>query len=79
MSTGSAGSTVQAGGGSVMKLCNWRDMGLLIRLDTTLTGESYVSILSDHLHPLMFIVHSDGLGGFQQDNAIPQASRIASE
>ncbi|GFU57565.1 transposable element tcb2 transposase [Trichonephila clavipes] len=51
----------------------------LIRLDTTLTGDKYVSILSDHLHPFMSIVHSDELGEFQQDNAIPHTSRIATE
>ncbi|GBN54433.1 hypothetical protein AVEN_266701-1 [Araneus ventricosus] len=27
----------------------------------------------------MFIVHSDGLGQFQQDNATPQASRVATK
>lgn len=71
--------TVQAGGGSVMVwgVCSWRDMGPLIRLDTTLTGVGYVSILSDHLHPFMSSVHSDGLGQFQQDNATPHTSRVA--
>ncbi|GFW80697.1 transposable element Tcb1 transposase [Trichonephila clavipes] len=36
------GLIVQAGGGSVMVwvVCSWRDMGLPIRLDTTLTGDS---------------------------------------
>ncbi|GBO09083.1 hypothetical protein AVEN_235992-1 [Araneus ventricosus] len=73
--------TVQGGGGSVMVwgVCNWRDMGPLIRLDTTLTGDRYVSILSGHLHPFMSIVYSDGLGEFQQDNATPHTSRIATE
>ena len=73
--------TVQAGGGSVMVwgVCSWRDMGPLIRLDTTLTGDRYVSILSDHLHPFMSIVHSDGLGQFQQDNATPHTSRIVTK
>ncbi|GFW75217.1 transposable element Tcb2 transposase [Trichonephila clavipes] len=56
--------TVQAGGGSVIVwgVGSWSDMGPLIRLDTILTGGRYVSILSDHLHPFMFIVHSNGLG-----------------
>ncbi|GFQ76504.1 uncharacterized protein TNCT_95561 [Trichonephila clavata] len=50
--------TVQAGGGPVMVwgVCSWRDVGLLIRLDTTLTGDRYVSILSDYLHPFMTII-----------------------
>ncbi|GFQ70695.1 transposable element Tcb2 transposase [Trichonephila clavata] len=50
-------ATVEAGGGSVMlrDVCSWRDKRPLIRLDTTLTGDRYVSILFDHLHP--FHVH----------------------
>ncbi|GBM17165.1 hypothetical protein AVEN_47574-1 [Araneus ventricosus] len=59
--------------------CSWRDMGPLIRLETTLTGDRYLSILSDHLHSFMSIVHSDGLGQFQQDNATPHASRVATK
>ncbi|GFX59783.1 uncharacterized protein TNCV_1778221 [Trichonephila clavipes] len=53
--------TVQAGGGSVMvwSVCSWCDMGPLIRLDTTLTSDRYVSILSDLLHPFMSTVLSD--------------------
>ncbi|GFW47418.1 uncharacterized protein TNCV_4537081 [Trichonephila clavipes] len=60
--------TLQAEGGSVMvwSVRSWRDMELLIRLDTTLTGDRYVSILSDHLHPLMSIVHSDNLESFSR-------------
>ncbi|GFW59743.1 transposable element Tcb2 transposase [Trichonephila clavipes] len=73
--------TVQAGGGSVTVrgVCSWRDMGPLIRLDMILTGDRYVSLLSDHLYPFMSIVHSNGLGEFQQDNATPHTSRIATE
>ncbi|GFW98778.1 transposable element Tcb1 transposase [Trichonephila clavipes] len=66
--------TVQAGGSSLLIWCvhSWRDMeSPPIRLDTTLTSNRYVSILSDHLHPFMSIVHSNGLGEFQQGNAIP--------
>ncbi|GBM93664.1 hypothetical protein AVEN_132447-1 [Araneus ventricosus] len=67
--------TVQSGGASVMvwDVCSWRDMGPLIRLETTLTGDRYLSTLSDHLHSFMAIVNSDGLGQFQQDNATPHA------
>ncbi|GBM95625.1 LMBR1 domain-containing protein 2 [Araneus ventricosus] len=35
--------------------------------------------MSDHLHSFMSIVHSDGLGQFQQDNATPHASRVATK
>ncbi|GBM01888.1 hypothetical protein AVEN_219005-1 [Araneus ventricosus] len=52
-------------------------MGPLIRLETTLTGDMYLSILPDYLHSFMSIVHSDGLGQFQQDNATPHAARVA--
>ncbi|GBL80290.1 hypothetical protein AVEN_92216-1 [Araneus ventricosus] len=73
--------TVQSGGASVTvwDVCSCRDMGLLIRLETTLTGDRYLNILSDHLHSFMSIVHSDRLGQFQQDNATPQASRVATK
>ncbi|GFV53113.1 transposable element Tcb2 transposase [Trichonephila clavipes] len=59
--------TIQAGGGSVMVwgVCSWHDMGPLICLDTTLTCDSYVRILSDLLHPFMSIEPSDELGEFQ--------------
>ena len=58
---------VQAGGASVMVwgVCSWHALGPLIRLETTVTGARYVSILSDHLHPFMCCVPSDGLGHFQ--------------
>ncbi|GFT30860.1 transposable element tcb2 transposase [Trichonephila clavipes] len=42
-------------------------------------SDGYLSILSDQLHPFMSIVHSNGLGEFQQDNATPHTSRIATE
>ncbi|GBN00282.1 hypothetical protein AVEN_216175-1 [Araneus ventricosus] len=73
--------TIQSGGASVMvwKVCSWRDMGPLIRLEPTLTGDMYLSILSDHLHSFMPIVHSDVLGKFQQDTATPHASRVATK
>ncbi|GBN85236.1 hypothetical protein AVEN_169819-1 [Araneus ventricosus] len=51
----------------------------LIRLETTLTGGKYLSILPDHLHSFIYIVHSDGLGQFQQENAIPHSSRVATK
>ncbi|GBM93095.1 hypothetical protein AVEN_204591-1 [Araneus ventricosus] len=63
----------------VWDVCSWRNMGPLIRLETTLTGDRYLSILRDHLHSFMSIVHSDGLGQFQQDNATLHASRVATK
>ncbi|GFY11697.1 transposable element Tcb2 transposase [Trichonephila clavipes] len=71
--------TVQTGGSSVMVwgVCSWRDMGPQIYLDRTLTGNRYVGIMSDLLHPFISIVHSDG--EFQQDNATPPTSRISTK
>ncbi|GFW68124.1 HTH_Tnp_Tc3_1 domain-containing protein [Trichonephila clavipes] len=78
MGHGISEGTVQAGGGSVIVwgVCSWRDLGHLICLDTTLTGDRYVSILSDLMHLLMSIVHSDGLEEFQQENATSHTSTI---
>ncbi|GFX13062.1 transposable element Tcb2 transposase [Trichonephila clavipes] len=72
---------VQADGGSVMVwgVYSWNYMRPLLRLDTTMTSDRYVSILSDILHPFMTIMHSDELGEFQQDNVTPHTSRIATE
>ncbi|GBN20775.1 hypothetical protein AVEN_109182-1 [Araneus ventricosus] len=73
--------TIQSGGASVIiwDVCSWSDMGPLIRLETTLTGDRYLRILSDHLYTFMSIVHSDGLGQFQRDNATSHASRVATK
>ncbi|GFT92564.1 transposable element Tcb2 transposase [Trichonephila clavipes] len=72
---------VQASGGSVMvgDMCSCRYMGPQIRLDTTLTGDRYASIMPDHLHPFISIVHSDGLREFQKDNVTPHTSRIVTQ
>ncbi|GFY32466.1 uncharacterized protein TNCV_3559741 [Trichonephila clavipes] len=68
---------VQAGGGYVMVwgVCSWSDMGPLIRLDTKLTGDRYVSVLSDHLHPFMSIVHYDEFQEFQQAMRYPHVQK----
>ncbi|GBM27353.1 hypothetical protein AVEN_120942-1 [Araneus ventricosus] len=42
-------------------------------------SDRYLSILPDHLHSFVSIVHSDGLGQFQEDNATPHASRVATK
>lgn len=55
--------TVKAGGDSVMVwgVFSWSDMGPLVRLEMTLTGDAYVNLLYDELHPSMSIVQSNGL------------------
>ncbi|GFS90719.1 transposable element Tcb2 transposase [Trichonephila clavipes] len=62
---------------SLWGFSSWRDTGPSIRLDTTPAGDRYVSIQSDHLHPFMSIVHSDGLREFQKDNEALHTSRTA--
>ncbi|GBM78779.1 hypothetical protein AVEN_81952-1 [Araneus ventricosus] len=42
-------------------------------------SDRYLIILYDHLHSFMSIVHSDGLGQFQQDTATPHSSRVATK
>ncbi|GBN82917.1 hypothetical protein AVEN_125324-1 [Araneus ventricosus] len=39
----------------------------------------YISILSDHLHSYMSIVHSDGFGQFQQASATLHTSKVATK
>ena len=56
---------------------SWIDVGPLIRQDTTLAGDTYIRIQVDHVHPLMSIMHTDGLGQFQQDYETPYISGIA--
>ena len=54
-------------------------LGPLICLITTLTGDTYISILSDQLLQFMSIVHFSGLGKFQQDSATSHTWRIVTE
>lgn len=69
-------NTVEAGETSVTVwgVYSWRDMGPLIYLETTLTGDGYVSILCNHLDSFMPIVHFDGIAHFKQNNATPHTS-----
>jgi hypothetical protein len=53
----------------------YNGVGRVIRLDTTLTGDTYVCILADHLLPFMSTANSDGLGQFQQNNVRPHTSK----
>lgn len=63
--------TIQGGSASVMMWGVFSHLALepLIRLQTSLTGGHYVSILGGHLHPFMTCMHSDGCSLFQNDNA----------
>ncbi|GFY22297.1 transposable element Tcb2 transposase [Trichonephila clavipes] len=74
--------TVQADGDSVMvwSVCSGRDMGPLIRLNTTLIGDRYVSILSGQLHQFTcpLCISTDFIR-IHQDNVAHHTSGIATE
>ncbi|KAK3533885.1 hypothetical protein QTP70_033007 [Hemibagrus guttatus] len=61
----------RAGGGSLMlwAMFCWETLGPAIHGDVTLTRSTYLSIVTDHVHPFMETVFPDGCGLFQQDNA----------
>ncbi|GFQ88115.1 uncharacterized protein TNCT_67901 [Trichonephila clavata] len=65
--------TVQAGGDSLMVwgVCSWHEMRPLIRPDSTMIGQRIVNLLSDHLHPFISCVHSNGRRHSQRDNLPP--------
>jgi hypothetical protein len=69
--------TIQAGGDSVMVwgMCSWSDMGPLSRYDS---DRWHIGMHLGYSHASIH-VHSDGLCQFQQDNATPHSSRIATE
>ncbi|GFV77988.1 uncharacterized protein TNCV_1421 [Trichonephila clavipes] len=61
----------------VWGMFSWSDMVSLIRLETTLTGGRYVSILSDHLNPFMSIVHfNTDLGNFSKTMRNPTSQKL---
>ena len=63
--------TVQAGGGSILVwgVFTWHELGPLVHLNTSLTGDRYVTLLGDHLQPFMDFMYPHNDGIFQQDNA----------
>uniref|UniRef100_A0AAY5L9N5 Tc1-like transposase DDE domain-containing protein n=1 Tax=Esox lucius TaxID=8010 RepID=A0AAY5L9N5_ESOLU len=60
----------QAGGGNVMLwvMFAWETLCPAIYVDVTLTPTTYLSVVTDHVHPFMATVFPDGIGLFQQDN-----------
>lgn len=61
----------QAGEGSVMvwAMFYMQTLGPVFHEDVTLTRTTYLSIVTDHTHPIMETVLPDGCCHFQQDNA----------
>ncbi len=64
-------STVQASGGGVMVwgIFSWHTLGPIILIDHRLNATAYLSIVADHVYPLMTTVYPSSDGYFQQDNA----------
>lgn len=71
--------TILSGGACVIVWGSWCNTGSLVRLEFTLTGGRFVSILSDHLYPLMFIVHYDAFKQFQEENESHHITRVSTE
>lgn len=46
----------------------WETLGPVVHVDDTLTQNSYINVLADHVHPFMNSVFPDGSGYFQQDS-----------
>jgi len=67
---------VQAGGGGVMvwKMFSWHTLGPLVSIGHRLNATTYLSIVSDHVHPLMATMYQSSDGYFNQDNALSQSS-----
>lgn len=54
-------------------------LGPAIHVDVTLTHSTYISIISDHIHPFMETVYHDGCDLLQQDNAPSCKAEMAQE
>jgi len=63
--------TVQAGGGGVMVwgMFSWHTLRPLVPIGHRLNATTYLSIVSDHVHPFMATMYPSSDGYFQQDNA----------
>lgn len=64
-------SIMQAGAVSTMVLgvFYWYRLGPLIKLNYSLTGNCYIQLLDDHLHPFMKLTYPNHNKMIQDDNA----------
>lgn len=71
----------QAGGGSMMlwTVFCWETVGPTIHVDVTLTSNSYLNIVADHVRSFMEIVFPDGCNLCQQDNEPCHETKIVQE
>lgn len=59
---------------------SWLGLGPLIILDGPVTGHSYSELITTHVYPTLIAMYEDiDLGIFQQDNAAPHTSAIATQ
>ncbi len=75
-------STVQAGGvGGVMVwgIFSWHTLGPLVPIEHRLYSTAYLSIVADHVHPIITTVYPSSDGYFQQDNAPCHKAQIISD
>lgn len=58
---------------------SWYSMGPMVTLQGRITGKDYVTILADHVHPMVQYLFPNGDGMFQDDNAPIHTSRIVQD
>jgi len=58
---------------------SWHTLGPLVPIEHNLNATAYLSIVADHVHPLMTTVHPSSDDYFQQDNAPCHQAQIISE
>ncbi len=58
---------------------SWHTLGPLVPIEHRLNATSYLSIVSDHVHPFMTTVYPSSDGYFQQDNAPCDKAQIISD
>ncbi|KAK3535736.1 hypothetical protein QTP70_020983 [Hemibagrus guttatus] len=71
----------QAGRGSVIlwAMFCWETLGPAIHVVVTLRCTTYLSTVSDHVHPFMETVFPDGCVVFQEDNAPCHKAKVVQE
>ena len=57
----------------------WETLSPAINVNVTMTHTTYLSIVADHVHPLMETVFPDGCGLFQQDNKPCHKAKMVQE
>lgn len=68
-------STAGEGSYAMGFIISWKILGSAIHLQTFLTGQQYLHILSNSVHTFMLGIHADELGSFQQNHVPPHNCR----